>query len=167
MVHNALAPVDTPSTIGEVPDDTWKSMMGIRAWVYLCATAAHPHLAVQRGHVDPHHVGCRRGGKPVPPRLRHGESGQRGLAKSLAQEWGPEGIRVNCIGPVAMTPAMERVADTSPVFTDGLLIGRTPLRRIGNSEADIGPVAVFLASDLSRYMTGQTLMVDGGGFTAF
>ena len=55
----------------------------------------------------------------------------------------------------------------SPVFTDGLLVGRTPLRRIGDPEPDIGPVAVFLASDLARYMTGQTLMVDGGGFMAF
>ena len=66
-----------------------------------------------------------------------------------------------------MTPAMEVVAETSPVFTDGLLVGRTPLRRIGDPEADIGPVAVFLASDGARYVTGQTLMVDGGGFTAF
>ena len=40
---------------------------------------------------------------------------------------------------------------------------RTPLRRIGDPEPDIGPVAVFLASDLSRYMTGQVLIVDGAG----
>ena len=64
-----------------------------------------------------------------------------------------------------MTPAMATSAKVSPVFTDGLLIGRTPLRHIGEPEADIGPVAVFLASDLSRYMSGQTLIVDGGGFT--
>jgi NAD(P)-dependent dehydrogenase (short-subunit alcohol dehydrogenase family) len=95
------------------------------------------------------------------------KAAQRGLAKSLAREWGPLGIRVNCIGPVAMTPAMRVSAVSSPVFTDGLLVGRTPLRRIGEPEPDIGPVAVFLASDLSRYMTGQTLIVDGGGFTAF
>jgi NAD(P)-dependent dehydrogenase (short-subunit alcohol dehydrogenase family) len=50
------------------------------------------------------------------------------------------------------------------VFTDGLLMNRTPLRYIGDPEADIGPVAVFLASELSRYVTGQTIIVDGGGF---
>jgi NAD(P)-dependent dehydrogenase (short-subunit alcohol dehydrogenase family) len=44
---------------------------------------------------------------------------------------------------------------------------RTPLRRIGEPEPDIGPVAVFLASDLARYVAGQTIVVDGGGFTAF
>ena len=58
-------------------------------------------------------------------------------------------------------------ADQCQRLLRGLLVGRTPLRRIGDPEPDIGPVAVFLASDLSRYMTGQTLMVDGGGFMAF
>ena len=168
MVHNALAPVGTPSMIADVPDETWQSMMGtgVRG-SYLCATAAHPHLASSGGTLILVTSAAGVEGSPYLPAYGMVKAAQRGLAKSLAQEWGPEGIRVNCIGPVAMTPAMERVADTSPVFTDGLLIGRTPLRRIGNSEADIGPVAVFLASDLSRYMTGQTLMVDGGGFTAF
>jgi 3-oxoacyl-[acyl-carrier protein] reductase len=168
MVHNALAPVGTPSTIADVPDDTWQSMMGTAVrGSYLCATAAYPHLASSVGTLILITSAAGVEGSPYLPAYGMVKAAQRGLAKSLAQEWGPEGIRVNCIGPVAMTPAVERVADTSPVFTDGLLIGRTPLRRIGNSEADIGPVAVFLASDLSRYMTGQTLMVDGGGFTAF
>jgi NAD(P)-dependent dehydrogenase (short-subunit alcohol dehydrogenase family) len=68
---------------------------------------------------------------------------------------------------VAMTPAMAVSAQNSPVFLEGRLMDRTPLRRIGEPEPDIGPVAVFLASDLSRYVTGQTIVVDGGGFTAF
>ena len=168
MVHNALAPVGPPSLIGEVADDTWQAMMGTAVHgSYLCASAAYPHLAASGGTLILIASAAGVEGSPYLPAYGMVKAAQRGLAKSLAQEWGPQGIRVNCIGPVAMTPAMERVADTSPVFTDGLLIGRTPLRRIGNSEADIGPVAVFLASDLSRYMTGQTLMVDGGGFTAF
>ena len=62
---------------------------------------------------------------------------------------------------------MERSAEGSPVFLEGRLIDRTPLRRIGEPEADIGPVAVFLASDMSRYVTGQTIIADGGGFTGF
>ena len=43
-------------------------------------------------------------------------------------------------------------------------MARTPLGRIGDPVNDVGPVAVFLASDLARHITGQTLVVDGGGF---
>jgi NAD(P)-dependent dehydrogenase (short-subunit alcohol dehydrogenase family) len=168
MVHNALAPVGEPRPITDVDDDTFRSMMGtaVRA-SYLCASAAYPHLEASRGSLIILTSAAGVEGSPYLPAYGMVKAAQRGLAKSLAQEWGPAGVRVNCIGPVAMTPAMELVAETSPVFTDGLLIGRTPLRRIGDPETDIGPVAVFLASDAARYMTGQTLMVDGGGFTAF
>jgi NAD(P)-dependent dehydrogenase (short-subunit alcohol dehydrogenase family) len=168
MVHNALAPVGDPRAIEEVPDDTWQAMLGtaVRA-SYLCAHAAYPHLERAQGSMILLTSAAGVEGSPYLPAYGVAKAAQRGLAKSLAREWGPAGVRVNCIGPVAMTPAMETVAETSPVFTDGLLVGRTPLRRIGDPEPDIGPVAVFLASDLARYMTGQTLMVDGGGFMAF
>jgi len=168
MVHNALAPVGPPTGIEDVPDETFRRMVGtaLRA-SYLCATAAYPHLRANGGSLILLSSAAGIEGSPYIPAYGLVKAAQRGLAKSLAREWGPDGIRVNCIGPVAMTPAVEEVAKTSPVFTEGLLLNRTPLRRIGDPEADIGPVAVFLASDLSRYMTGQTLIVDGGGFLAF
>jgi NAD(P)-dependent dehydrogenase (short-subunit alcohol dehydrogenase family) len=168
MVHNALAPVGPPRGIEEVPDETWRAMMStaVRA-SYLCARAAYPHLAERQGSLILLTSAAGVEGSPYIPAYGLVKAAQRGLAKSLAREWGPSGVRVNSIGPVAMTPAMAVTAKTSPVFTDGLLINRTPLRRIGDPEPDIGPVAVFLASDLARYMTGQTLIVDGGGFMAF
>jgi NAD(P)-dependent dehydrogenase (short-subunit alcohol dehydrogenase family) len=168
MVHNALSPVGPPHEIQDVPDDTWRSMMStaVRA-SYLCARAAFPHLRDRQGSLILITSAAGVEGSPYLPAYGLVKAAQRGLAKSLAREWGPLGIRVNSIGPVAMTPAMEVAAKTSPVFTDGLLMARTPLRRIGDPEPDIGPVAVFLASDLARYVTGQTIMVDGGGFMAF
>jgi NAD(P)-dependent dehydrogenase (short-subunit alcohol dehydrogenase family) len=168
MVHNALAPVGVPHPIEEVPDETWRAMLAtaVRA-SYLCAQVAYPRLVERQGSLILLTSAAGVEGSPYLPAYGLVKAAQRGLAKSLAREWGPDGVRVNSIGPVAMTPAMETVAGTSPVFTDGLLVNRTPLRRIGDPEPDIGPVAVFLASDLSRYMTGQTLMVDGGGFMAF
>ena len=168
MVHNALAPVGPPTPIEDVPNETWRAMVdtAVRA-SYHCARLAFPHLRERRGSLIFLTSAAGVEGSPYIPAYGLVKAAQRGLAKSLAREWGPLGIRVNCIGPVAMTPAMKVTAETSPVFTDGLLIGRTPLRRIGDPEPDIGPVAVFLASDLSQYMTGQTLIVDGGGFTAF
>ena len=62
-----------------------------------------------------------------------------------------------------MTPAMEVAYKANPEL-EARLVGRTPLRRIGEPEADIGGVAVFLASDMAQYVTGQTIIADGGGF---
>jgi 3-oxoacyl-[acyl-carrier protein] reductase len=168
MVHNALAFVGPPHETQDVPVETWDAMMstGVRASFH-CAQAAFPHLRERQGTLILITSAAGVEGSPYIPAYGLVKAAQRGLAKSLAREWGPLGVRVNCIGPVAMTPAMAKSAEKSPVFLEGRLMDRTPLRRIGDPEADIGPVAVFLASDLSRYMTGQTLMVDGGGFTAF
>jgi NAD(P)-dependent dehydrogenase (short-subunit alcohol dehydrogenase family) len=166
MVHNALAFVGTPHEVQHVPVETWKSMLStaLRASFY-CAQAAYPQLAAHKGNLILISSAAGIEGSPYIPAYGLVKAGQRGLAKSLAREWGPAGVRVNCIGPVAMTPAMEKSAQGSPVFLEGRLINRTPLRYIGEPEADIGPVAVFLASDMARYVTGQTLIVDGGGFT--
>jgi NAD(P)-dependent dehydrogenase (short-subunit alcohol dehydrogenase family) len=168
MIHNAVAPVGEPMHVEHVPAATWQAMMdtAVRASFY-CAQAAYDQLVQRQGTMIFLTSAAGVEGSPYVPAYSVVKAAQRGLAKSLAREWGPVGIRVNSIGPVAMTPAMEKVAKVSPVFLEGRLIGRTPLRRIGEPEPDIGPVAVFLASDLSAYVTGQTIMVDGGGFMAF
>jgi NAD(P)-dependent dehydrogenase (short-subunit alcohol dehydrogenase family) len=168
MIHNAVAPVGEPRHVEDVPASTWRDMMdtAVRASFY-CAQAAYDQLLRNKGTMIFLTSAAGVEGSPYVPAYSVVKGAQRGLAKSLAREWGPVGIRVNSIGPVAMTPAMEKVAKVSPVFLEGRLLGRTPLRRIGEPEPDIGPVAVFLASDLSAYVTGQTIMVDGGGFMAF
>jgi NAD(P)-dependent dehydrogenase (short-subunit alcohol dehydrogenase family) len=166
MIHNALAFVGPPHPIEEVPDETWEAMLttGLRA-SYYCAKAAFPQLRSRRGSLILITSAAGVEGSPYIPAYATVKAGQRGLAKSLAREWGPSGVRVNCISPVAWTPSVERSAGNHPVYRDGLLVARTPMRYIGESERDIGPVAVFLASDMACYTTGQTIVVDGGGFT--
>jgi NAD(P)-dependent dehydrogenase (short-subunit alcohol dehydrogenase family) len=80
-----------------------------------------------------------------------------------AREWGPHQIRVNCICPNAMTAATERAIRQWDGFAE-VILAATPLGRIGDPEDDIGGVALFLASDDSRYLTGMTLYADGGMF---
>ena len=84
----------------------------------------------------------------------------RGLTKALAIELSPQGIRVNAIGPgLIATPLNERARqnpDYMAQFGD-----RIPIGRIGTPDDIAGP-AVFLASDLARYVTGITMPVDGG-----
>ncbi len=91
------------------------------------------------------------------------KAAQRALAKSLAREWGPVGITVNCIAPVAASPALLRAFVANPAL-QAAMEARTPLGRMGDITADIGSVALFLASDDAAYVTGQTVVCDGGSF---
>jgi glucose 1-dehydrogenase len=82
------------------------------------------------------------------------------LMKSLAQEVAPQRIRVNSIGPGAIKTPINRSAWETPEAEQKLLT-LIPYNRVGVVD-DIGKAAVFLASDASDYITGQTLFVDGG-----
>lgn len=82
------------------------------------------------------------------------------LTRNLAVEWGPQKIRANCIAPGLIKTDFSRSLWENPKVLAGVENG-TPLRRLGAPE-DIGGVACFLASDAAAYMTGQTLVVDGG-----
>ena len=81
------------------------------------------------------------------------------FSRNLAVELGPRGIRVNCVAPGLVYPT-ESSRDTSEAAMERI-VADTPLRRIAAPEDVAGPV-LFLASEWSRFMTGQTLYVDGG-----
>ena len=164
MVHNAIAPTLGPTRIQDVAQDHWDAMMAtaIRA-TFEGARAAHPHLREAGGSMILMTSAAGMEGSASLPVYAMVKAAQRTLAKGLAAEWGADGIRVNCIAPVALTPAMERAYRENPVLHERLL-ERTPLGRIGDPLDDVGPVAVFLASEMARFITGQTLCVDGGGF---
>ncbi len=86
------------------------------------------------------------------------------LVKALAVEWAPMGIRVNAIGPGRIRTAMTESLFEDESVRDSFL-GLIPLGRPGLPE-EVGGAAIFLASDASAYMTGQTLYVDGGWLAA-
>ena len=89
------------------------------------------------------------------------KAGLSGLIRSLAHEWGPSGITVNAVGPgVIHTPLIQQYMDENPERVNDV-IARTPLKRLGTPE-DIADVVLFLASDAARFVTGQTIVVDGG-----
>jgi NAD(P)-dependent dehydrogenase (short-subunit alcohol dehydrogenase family) len=86
----------------------------------------------------------------------------RALTRTAAVEWGRHGITCNVLCPAAVTAPWEQFLKYD---AEGAaeIVSKIPMRRMGDCEADIGPVAVFLASDESRYMTGNTIHIDGGG----
>jgi NAD(P)-dependent dehydrogenase (short-subunit alcohol dehydrogenase family) len=83
-----------------------------------------------------------------------------GLARSLAVEWGPRGITVNCVAPGIVKTDFARALWDNPK-TLAAFNARTPLARIGDPD-EIAGAAVFLASRAGAYMTGQTIVIDGG-----
>ncbi len=82
------------------------------------------------------------------------------LARNLAMEWGPANIRVNCIAPGLVKTDFARALWENPEILQRYE-SQTPLRRIGAPD-DIGGVAVFLASRAAAFITGQTIVADGG-----
>ena len=87
----------------------------------------------------------------------------RGMSRVAAREWGKHKITVNVMAPMANSPAMVHFENNNPEVIAAVMT-QTPLGYIGDCKDDIGPVAVFLASDDSRYVTGQTINSDWGRF---
>ena len=89
-----------------------------------------------------------------------GKFGMQGMIKGLASEWGPHGVRVNGIGPGFILTDFNRKLWSQP-HMESWAMSRTPLRRFGEVQDMVGSV-VFLASDASNFVTGQTIYIDGG-----
>ena len=85
----------------------------------------------------------------------------RALTRTAAREWAPTGVTVNAICPAAKSQAFFRVIGEHPEL-EALADAANPMGRMGDPYDDIAPVAVFLASAGSSYLTGNTLFVDGG-----
>ncbi len=164
MVHNAVSGAGPPRPLQAVRNEVIAAQIDISTTAaFLCARAAFPHLRKRPGSMILLTSPAGIEGSANLPVYATVKAAQRGLLKSLAREWGPLGIRVNAIAPLARTPAMDAATAANPVL-EVRLVARTPLGRIGDPETDVGPAAVFLASEMSAYITGQTLVTDGGGF---
>lgn len=85
----------------------------------------------------------------------------RALTRTAAREWAPTGVTVNALCPAAKSQAFFRALGEHPELA-ALADAANPMGRMGDPYDDIAPVAVFLASEGSRYLTGNTLFVDGG-----
>ena len=86
----------------------------------------------------------------------------RALTRTAAVEWGRYGITCNVLCPFAATPSWQGFEKFDPEGARAIVEGN-PIRHPGDSEKDIGPVVVFLASEESRFVTGNTIHADGGG----
>jgi 3-oxoacyl-[acyl-carrier protein] reductase len=94
------------------------------------------------------------------PAYNASKTGAVGLTRTLGEAWAENGIRVNGIAPGLVDTKMTKATTANPKRLEGA-IERIPLKRLG-TPADMAGAALFLASPLSSYIIGQTLVVDGG-----
>jgi 3-oxoacyl-[acyl-carrier protein] reductase len=163
VAHNATSGLSPRPTslrevsLAELRDHVAVSLRG----AYWLARAAHAPLRAGRGAYLLLSSEAGFEGKARLPVYAAVKAAQRGFARALAREWGADGIRVNCLAPLAASPAMERAFALDAAMEQRVL-GRNPLRALGDPVADVGAAARFLLSDDARYVTGHTLMADGG-----
>jgi len=162
VIHNANNTGARARSVEEIGDDDWDPSVavGLRS-IFYSVRAALPALIASQGSMLVLTSQSGIDGTAILPVYSAVKGAQRALVKSLAREWGPLGVRVNAIAPSAMTPAQEAYLRREPHMRDHM-IARSPLRRMGDAERDIGPAISFLISRESGFATGQTLVVNGG-----
>ena len=122
---------------------------------------AFPYLKETKGSVINFASGAGMYGKPGQSSYGAAKEGIRGLSRVAATEWGPDGVRVNMIAPLAMTESLTEWKENYPELFQKTIQG-IPLGRFADPMQDIGRVAVFLASDDASYITGETITLQGG-----
>ena len=121
----------------------------------------HPYLKETRGSVINFASGAGLFGKLGQSSYAAAKEGIRGLSRVAAAEWGPDGIRVNVICPLAMTKSLQEWKEHFPELFEKTIQG-IPLGHFADPKDDIGRVAVFLASEDAQYVTGETITLQGG-----
>lgn len=160
LVNNAHA--SRQALLTDLTDDDWALAFdsGVRATRQFML-AAHPHLRERGGAVVNFASGAGIRGMPTQGAYGSAKEAIRGLSRVAAHEWARDDIRVNVIGPLALTDGVRRWSEQAPQQYEGVR-AQVPLGRFGDPATDVAPVVAFLVSDDARYLTGQTIMADGG-----
>lgn len=162
LVNNAVPTVRPMPLIEQTEEgmfEQWEAGVMASLWLMqLC----YPHM-VARGGGSIINIASSIGTDGAPFMVAYGSNKEamRALTKCAAKEWGPVGIRVNTVCPFAASPSMLAFTDVGGDQYESMM-ATVPLRRMGDCEHDIGAAVTFLAGPAAAFVTGQTLMVDGG-----
>ncbi len=120
-----------------------------------------PYLKKTKGSVINFASGAGLFGKLGQSSYAAAKEGIRGMSRVAAAEWGPDGVRVNVVCPLAMTESLQEWKENYPELFEKT-IQSIPLGRFADPRNDIGKVCVFLASEDASYVTGETITLQGG-----
>ncbi|MFC4503447.1 MULTISPECIES: SDR family NAD(P)-dependent oxidoreductase [Streptomyces] len=160
LVNNAQSSVQRPLEQTTYADLELTYRSGPLA-VFHAMQAALPHLRESRGSVVNLGSSAAVQGEVSFAAYAMAKEAIRGLTRVAAREWGAYGIRVNVVCPAALSPAAEEFFAAHPDKAERVL-SAIPLGRMGDPETDIGRAVAALVSDDMTYLTGATLMLEGG-----
>lgn len=150
--------------VEKMPDENFEHALKINFWAAKWSmTAAFPYMKSNRwGRII--NVGSLNGVNAHVGTTDYNISKEalRALTRTAAREWAPYGICANIICPAAASSSFRTFSERQPELATAMEAAN-PMGRMGDPEKDIGGVALFLASEDARYLTGNTLFVDGGG----
>ncbi|MBQ0767651.1 MAG: SDR family oxidoreductase [Bizionia sp.] len=160
VVNNAHASRQKP--LMELTEADWELSMntGLKGTLNFMK-AAYPELKKTKGAIVNFGSGAGLLGQKNQGSYAAAKEAIRGLSRVAANEWAEEGIRVNVVCPLAFTEGVKQWKENFPEQYEEI-IGKNPMHRFGDPQKDVAPIIAFLLSDDSQYMTGQTLMADGG-----
>lgn len=147
----------------EMEEARWKDVLEVNlGGVFVCCQAAGRHM-VERGRGSIVNLSSAAGVLGLPGRAPYcaAKAGVSSLTRVLATEWAEAGVRVNAIGPGWVMTDLVGDAIAIGRLDEEEIKRKTPLRRLASAD-EIANVALFLASDASSYITGQTIYPDGG-----
>jgi 3-oxoacyl-[acyl-carrier protein] reductase len=143
-------------------DEMLKRTLEIGTWGnWWAMQAAFPHMKARGGSIVNFYSIDAQTGAWLHSDYNMNKGAILGLTRSAAVEWGRFNIRVNAIAPTGLGQVFAQLVKDVPGFLDAVT-ENNPLLRAGDPEDDIGPVVVFLASEMSRFITGELINVDGG-----
>lgn len=161
VVNNAQNSASGVMLVDHTKEDFDKAVYSGLYATFFYMKHAFPYLKETKGSVVNFASGAGLFGKPGQSSYAAAKEGIRGLSRVAATEWGPEGVRVNVVCPLAMTEGLEQWKAAYPDLFQKTIQG-IPMGRFADSEKDIGRVCVFLASEEASYVTGETITLQGG-----
>lgn len=164
MYNNASIYTRADRPVTELAEAEWERILRVNLWsVFLCAKYAIPRIVASGGGaVINTGSSASLMGIPGCDAYTATKGATMSLTRSMAVEYGPQGVRVNCICPAGVETEMVKKSNLdNPDFDADYFFARAPLRRFGRPE-EIAALAVFLASDESSYVNGAIVRADGG-----
>jgi meso-butanediol dehydrogenase / (S,S)-butanediol dehydrogenase / diacetyl reductase len=161
VVFHAAGVLRRNEKLEETDEETWRFDVDVNlTGAYTVCRAAIPHLRESRGTLILVASQLAHISSPGYATYAATKTGVLGLVRSLALDLGPDGIRVNALSPGVVETDMAYIGRDFAAMRD-TVAGNIPLRRVGTPEDMAGP-AVFLASEDAAWVTGHSLVVDGG-----